>query len=704
MAFSKEQLPQDLAESFDSVAGQQTLSGAPQPSLIDRTATVSAPEPDAQGFTSSPISGGLVPNALQDAARSATGRWTGSKPFGTFGHKIGEAAEKLGIPKGPGGWAKSLVGAAQSVLAGATDIDTTAAKNTGAAGGALEGVFGTLQNRAQRMAKEKVAQQEQQQKQVENDREQQKLDMMAEQTASQIASNNVQKMHTEQIMRNTEKETQLKDIARQKKDFEEVTKSDAPLEDVKFPLLTDIQLQDKIATGEIVTGADKAYHIGENAWAVTMPGADRTVTEEQSKDIKEYAKQDIAAGTVMPSTPFNTVMQKVATNRAVTDIRDEMIAKNAKNKEAAQEEIDRLEAVDLRPEFVQAMAEAGSGGPVKALGILQHRADTDPEFAKENPNLQQSFIENFGGTELWNAELNRRTQLQIAREKEAAEKAATSKYKGDSAALSAGVETEGPYKGLNMAYLQTLPQDDQGVVLQAATGRMNIQNLAYLLGRQPEFANAVANVSPDFDATRAQKFADLYKNFTSGPIATARNAAGTAIKHLKKLYEVSAPGNAVNWLNPLTQSYKERQTVINTLAPELAKFYKGGNAAPTEKETEEFRKVIGGKNPYNARTALTTQAHLMREKLNEYDAQWDEAVPAPQYTGQKPQMSREAQEDFEYLENDGRVAPKLPGQPQSAVGQVEWNGKKYWVDGNRKNLGEVKSQAPVDNMGMSGGM
>src|ERR1700733_1394935 len=79
--------------------GQDALSAGP---------TVPSPTAPVGALPLTPNAASPGMSALQTPDRNAS-----------FADKIRQAADKLGIPPGPGGWAKSLVGAAQTVLSGA---------------------------------------------------------------------------------------------------------------------------------------------------------------------------------------------------------------------------------------------------------------------------------------------------------------------------------------------------------------------------------------------------------------------------------------------------------------------------------------------------------------------------------------------------------------------------------------------------------
>ena len=74
---------------------------------------------------------------------------------GSFGSKLAQALDQTPLelkPNGkpaPGSWAKSLIGATQSVLAGFGDIPTGKAP---VGGGITAGISGTIANRNQRLA------------------------------------------------------------------------------------------------------------------------------------------------------------------------------------------------------------------------------------------------------------------------------------------------------------------------------------------------------------------------------------------------------------------------------------------------------------------------------------------------------------------------------------------------------------------------
>lgn len=117
-----------------------------------------ASAPATPGFVA-PAATQPAPIAVPDGGADAlSGNPMDVKTPLTFGQKMAQAADKLGIQSNqPGGWAKSLVGAAQDTLAGLGDASNQPVKNGGS--GVLEGITETLANRQNRIREQQQDQQ-----------------------------------------------------------------------------------------------------------------------------------------------------------------------------------------------------------------------------------------------------------------------------------------------------------------------------------------------------------------------------------------------------------------------------------------------------------------------------------------------------------------------------------------------------------------
>ena len=110
---------------------------------------------------------------------------------------------------------------------------------------------------------------------------------------------------------------------------------------------------------------------------------------------------------------------------------------------------------------------------------------------------------------------------------------------------------------------------DDSLVESIGTGKIAPDRLSYLLARNPNLVTAVTAKYPDFDSSKAQAYPALYKDFTSGKTAAALNSGATALGHLQELANM----NTVQSHIPGRPDYNAYMNKVDTVAPELAKFY-----------------------------------------------------------------------------------------------------------------------------------
>lgn len=206
---------------------------------------------------------------------------------------------------------------------------------------------------------------------------------------------------------------------------------------------------------------------------------------------------------------------------------------------------------------------------------------------------------------------------------------------------------------------------DPELVDSIGSGHIAPERMAYLLSRNPALLDAVTKKYPDFDGSKAQAYTKTYDDFTSTKPNTAGgalNAGATAMEHLKKLQTL----NTVKSHIPGTAQYNAYHNQLDTLAPELAKFY-GDTTIPA---IEALKSTLGATLPGNRQAAITTQAQSMGKKFDNYEQSWRNAAPSASYEAPMPGVSDEAKEaraalDPEYRQR--RVQETQPAAPTPAA-------------------------------------
>jgi hypothetical protein len=253
---------------------------------------------------------------------------------------------------------------------------------------------------------------------------------------------------------------------------------------------------------------------------------------------------------------------------------------------------------------------------------------------------------------------------QAAADRAADKKAAQGKFQGD-ATLT------GP------AFLNSLQPDEAAVVKQIGTGQMPVTRLDFLAARNPALLSAVAQAYPDFDGSKVQGYTHTVKDFTSGPTSRALNAGGTALEALQSLYDDTTYLAKV----PGTEDRAKREADLRVVSAEVAKVLNGGTAAPSEKEIENIYNTLN--TTFNRRAAIKEVTARIKNKLDNYQATWDNAAPSKAYQAPMPGISPAGQRAAEYIANDG----KIPQQPQQTAPKTSYkvgdtiiqNGHQYTV-------------------------
>jgi hypothetical protein len=232
----------------------------------------------------------------------------------------------------------------------------------------------------------------------------------------------------------------------------------------------------------------------------------------------------------------------------------------------------------------------------------------------------------------------------------------------------------------------------ESLVDSIGTGHIVPDRLGYLISKNPELLAAVTKKYPDFDTSKAASYASLYKEFTStkpGTAGAALNNGATALKHLAALEKLNTPMSHV----PHTSAWTAYHNQLDTLAPELAKFY-GDTTIPA---IASYKATLGSTLPGNRKAAFDTQANSMSKKFDSYEQQWKNGAPSAAYKLPMAQIDPEAQAarahfDPAYAQRQAEqaanevVAVQIPGQP---VGHIPRGQLQKFLEDN-KGAQEIK--------------
>ena len=173
-----------------------------------------------------------------------------------------------------------------------------------------------------------------------------------------------------------------------------------------------------------------------------------------------------------------------------------------------------------------------------------------------------------------------------------------------------------------------LKPDEKNNALAAALYDIDKKGITGYRGTERQkMANAVRLINPQFDETRWTEKADYIKNWATKDRSTTRNAINTVVQHLGNMFDsvgtikngdVQRANQLKNFMNTEVGSgdKPEMENIMNAVASEMAKVYKGGSAAPTEQEIAEQRNIMSSKlSPEQFAKVIKSSVQLMTGRL-----------------------------------------------------------------------------------------
>lgn len=249
--------------------------------------------------------------------------------------------------------------------------------------------------------------------------------------------------------------------------------------------------------------------------------------------------------------------------------------------------------------------------------------------------------------------------------------------KADAGISAANAELHGD------AYLKTLDQGSAGVIRAIGEGRetRSARQLQDKNGEPTILAKQLHQAYPDFDITKASAYGNVRKDFTSGNTSRALTSYGTAMSHMRSMYDNTGPNSYL----PGTDEYKRYNQDVTYVATEVAKAL-APQGTPGEKQIQEQEDAL--RSTINRRGALENAEAILTGKMPEIKQRWQNAQPIPSKPNPMPGLSQEAKDNAAYVRNHGRMPAPPAGMTHKvpdANGILHWTNPQGTVDGGEVN-------------------
>jgi hypothetical protein len=204
-------------------------------------------------------------------------------------------------------------------------------------------------------------------------------------------------------------------------------------------------------------------------------------------------------------------------------------------------------------------------------------------------------------------------------------------------------------------YLASLKPENQEFLNSVHEGRSGNKPIALQrprTGEPTELGLAYMRAFPGSDLTKAENYPKMVKEYSaSGPTGKSIMAMGTAINHTRAAYDNTGRNSYI----PGTQEHNRYDQDITFVAEELGKYVKGGVA--TKDEVDKITQGIHSDNPNTRKSALENAAKIIEGRRSELQQGWTNGLANPStYNPPMPSISPEAEANFQYLKNGGKVA------------------------------------------------
>lgn len=478
----------DTSSPLATLAGTAASSAAPAPAAATPPASVdNAPAPGDDALGGNEL-GGQVPTYRSDFA---------NKLARALDQPANQVPLKANGKPVPGGWAKSLIGAAQGVLAGVQDVSTSKALP---GQGALSGFAEAAQNRQARIAEQQKQAALQKQKDAENQREDARLAMEQRKQQFDMTRDNLQMQHQQKLAYQVGVVQPM--VERGAKNLAELEdpKSGHPVpieaRDVPYSTITKNVIDGKwnhhdftaIPTSVEPVGQDEnGEPINRVLYTVVKSGGEFTPSNDEIDFLNQNhaTEKPITYGQKFQFGEWNHVHQNAEDTWSATQARNKQLT-DAKIIDA--DEAAKLEAVNFGPDWTNALAQAHGDVFAARAAIL-----ANPKLAAKYPSLEKDIVAAYPGFD--KLEDIHEQELAKAREKKA--------------------EEQENLTGIPMTQemqnnIAALPADKKAVLLGAAKGDSTLASTLYSI--------ALNDGSIDVDKIFPNR---VYKGGTQMPIANA---------------------------------------------------------------------------------------------------------------------------------------------------------------------------------------
>jgi len=574
-----------------------------------------------------------------------------------------DLAENNPTPNRPSSWARALMGGVVDALAGA------------GAGGKVPPGAGALYGAGAAARQIQGRRDQQQQQAFENQRQMRQMSREEAIARATIAHENAATAHDEALTANLSQENQAKAIETGKAALEPYLSAGAPIlaQGITSDEVAQLVKQKKLdptqqhgfPSGQMpVLGPDGmpikdklGNPVMRNTYTVVGDAPQVTLDEKNSQLISENTPYKLPPGSKMSGIVYGTLVQRAKSAQTAQMVIDAQLEESGLHKSALDESV---AANKMKPDWGAALAKAKGDVAV---------AMTDKALLAKYPNAQALVANLYGGQKEFEtirhdqAEEKAKEVEEARKEREDAQKKlAQQDYTGDPNATDP------------VSFRASLEPNAQAVVDLIGQGRAPLHNPSYLLARKPEIMGAVEKAYPGFDASKVESYQKTYQDFTSGKTSIALNAGGTALEHLSELRALNTLKSRI----PGTDDYARYHNKVNTVAPELARFY--GN--DTDIGIKSLKATLDS-TLFPRDAAITEQAKSMGDKLDNYEQQWQNAAPSKAYQAPMPVISDAAKQaraklDPEYAR---KFAPGVSGAMPTATGpngqKIQWNGTAW---------------------------
>jgi hypothetical protein len=393
--------------------------------------------------------------------------------------------------------------------------------------------------------------------------------------------------------------------------------------------------------------------------------------DEQVKLISENTPYKPKPGVEVDPVSAYTILTQAKKNQAVNlniqKVQAEIGKEEAETGKAKEETTDKQEQRQLEQKaakiFSPYLAQA-NGDPWRAIQLM----GKDPSARGQIGVIEQAYGP--GHIEEWH---QKQEEIGIKAEELRQKKLNDVKVWGD------------PDAPTTQAFRASLSASQLSAIEMVRQGRAPIENAGYILSRNPGFVEAMERLYPgEVDFSKVSAYKAATKDFTSGKDADQLQAGSIALDHLQQLRAIN-DRNPIEVHVPGSKPYKDYQNLLDTVGPELGRFYEN----TTIPGIQSYRESLTG---LNRDTAINRQISSMAVRMKTYDDKWKGAAPSPAYEAKMPgdyavARSKMATMDPEYRRSLAGTAGGVSTRPAGATMLVPGSdGKMHWSDG-KQDLG-----------------